>query len=69
MTYTSQDTGEKLRQESGAGEEQEPWGSDAYWLAPCGLLNLNSYTTQNHLSMGGTQSELGPPTSIINQKK
>ena len=33
---------------------QRPWRSAAYWLAPHGLLNLLSSTTQDHQSRGGT---------------
>ena len=56
---------------------EEPGGqnsrNDAYWLAPCGLLNLPSYSTQDYSTQvprGGTAlSELSPPTSVINQEK
>lgn len=45
------------------------WKSAAYWLAPQGLLDLLSYTTQDHLVRGDTfHNTLDPPTLTINQK-
>lgn len=40
---------------------QRLWRSSAYWLAPCGMLSLLSYSIQDHMT------ELGPPTPIFNQ--
>ena len=47
---------------------QRPWRNAAYWFVPYGFLNLLSYTPQGHLPNAGiAPSELGPPTSVINQ--
>jgi hypothetical protein len=44
-------------------------GEAPYWFAPNGLLSLLSYSTGDHQSRSGTShSDLGPPTSIINQE-
>ena len=41
----------------------------AYWPVPYGLLSLVSYSTQDHLPRDSTaHSEMGPPTSLINQE-
>lgn len=49
--------------------KQRPWRNDTYWLAFHCLLNLISYTSQDHLFRGGTaQSGLGALTSTINQE-
>jgi hypothetical protein len=41
----------------------------AYWLAPCGLLNLLSYRTQDHQPTDdSTNSGLGPPLLVTNLK-
>lgn len=54
-------TGSHTRQEPG-GRMQRPWRSAAYWLALHGLLNLLSYTTQDHSPRDDTaHSGLGPP--------
>lgn len=43
--------------------KQRLWRGAAYWIAPCGLFSLLSYTTQAHLPRGSTlHSELGLPT-------
>lgn len=48
---------------------QNPWKSTAYCLSCPNLLSLFSYSTQDHKSKGGTtHSELGMPTSIINEE-
>lgn len=49
---------------------QRPWGQDAvYRLAPCSLLILLSYNTQDYQPREGTtHSELIPLTPIINQE-
>lgn len=47
---------------------QSPWRSAIYWFAPHGLLSLVSHSTRDHWFRDGTaHSELGPPTSIVNQ--
>lgn len=49
--------------------KQSPCRSTAYWLPLYGLSSLLSYSNQNHLSGDGTaHSELGAPTSVLNQK-
>ena len=49
--------------------KQKPWRNTAHWLALNGLLPILSYVTQDHLPRIGTNhSELGLPTSIINQE-
>ena len=48
---------------------QRPQRGAAHWLAPHGLLNLLSYSTQDYQPRGvPTHSELGPLPSIINQE-
>ena len=52
-----------------AGTIAERGEDAAYVLAPHGSHSLLSYTTEDHLSKGGTtHSGLGHPTSIINQE-
>lgn len=66
---------EKSRQELKAGIfrqvlKPKPKGNAAHWFAPDRLLNLLSYSTQDHLlSCGTSQSWLEPPTWIIVQEK
>lgn len=58
-------SGQELNQE----QRQESWRKTAYWLALPGLLNLFSYTPQNHLSRGGpSHSGLEPPPLIADQQ-
>jgi hypothetical protein len=48
---------------------QRPWRDAAYWLAPCGLLSLLSYRTQDYQPRDGTTHNglgLGPPHLITN---
>jgi hypothetical protein len=46
---------------------QRPWQGAAYGLAPCGLLILFLYRTQDHKARDGTvYSELGPLPLISN---
>lgn len=65
---------EKSRQELKAGIfrqvlKPKPRGNAAHWFAPDRLLNLLSYSTQDHLlSCGTSQSWLEPPTWIIVQE-
>lgn len=71
MAYTSQLTpmleGRQGRTSNRAGTKQRALRNSVYWLVPLGLLSLLS---QEHLSRDGTiSSDLGPPTSIINQEK
>lgn len=41
----------------------------ACWLDPLGLVSLLSYTVQDNQPQGGTaHSDLGPPTSKLNQE-
>jgi hypothetical protein len=48
---------------------QRSWKSAVYWLAPYGLPNLLSYSTQDHQpTSAAAHSVLGPPTLIINQE-
>ena len=50
-------------------QRQKPWRDAVYWLAPHSLLSLLSCRTQDHLPRGGpTHSELGSPTSTIDQE-
>ena len=40
-----------------------------YWLLPCGLLCLLSYTTQDHSPLRGpAYSEMVPPVSLMDQE-
>lgn len=43
--------------------------SPAYQLVPCGFLSLLSCSFQDHRHRDWHHSELGPSTSIINQRK
>ena len=57
-------SGQELKQgrslESGA--DAEAMEGAAYWLVPCDLLSLISYSTQNNQPKDGTtHSGLGPP--------
>jgi hypothetical protein len=59
-----------LRISPGRNTEQElkqrPWKITAYLVALCGLINLLSYTTQDHLPMNSmAHSELGSPIPIF----
>lgn len=48
--------------------KQKPWKNFTYWLLFNALLILSSYTTQDHLLRSVTvHSDMGPPTSVINQ--
>jgi hypothetical protein len=72
-TYVSQSSFIIMKRTQDRSRRQElelrPWGSIAYWLAPHGLSNLLSYSTQDHLPKGVTNcSELSPPKSITNKK-
>ena len=50
-------------------ETWKPWRGAAYWLAPCGLLSLLSYRTQDHKPRDGTtHNELGPPYQSLIKK-
>lgn len=45
------------------------WSRNHGGMLPMGLLNLLTYTTQNHLPWRGTtHSDRGLPTSVINQE-
>ena len=49
--------------------KQRSWRNAASWLASHSLLMLFSYRTEDHLPRGDTtQSDLGLPTSVINQE-
>lgn len=53
----------------GTGTDAEATEGAVYWPAPHSLLCLLSFTTQDHLPMGGTaDSKWGPPTRTINQE-
>lgn len=43
---------------------QKPWRDAAYWLAPCALLSLLSYTTQNQQPRDGTTYHGAAPFPI-----
>jgi hypothetical protein len=46
---------------------QRPWMGADFWLAPCGLLNLLSYKTEDHHPRDGTTHKgLIPSSSITN---
>lgn len=48
-------------------QEQEPWRNAACWLVLHGFLSC--FLVPGKMPRGGTtHSELGPPTSIINDK-
>lgn len=50
--------------------KQTPWRNTASCLAPPGLLRLLSYALQDQLPRGcTTHNILGPPSSIISEKK
>lgn len=64
---SSREVRQKLK--AGAELKQRPRGNAAYWLSLHVLLNLFSYTPQNHQPRGGTTlSGLSFPTSIVNQE-
>lgn len=47
--------------------ECRQWRCAAFWLVPHELLNPLSYSSRA-IPGGSAHSELGPPTSIINQR-
>ena len=51
-----------------AGTETEAVRVGASWLAPHSFPRLLSYTAQNHKPRDDGDSELGPPTSVVNQE-
>lgn len=55
-------TGPLLKAETWRQEiKQKPWRRNkACWLAPCGLLSLLSYTSQDHLATDGTAHNEDP---------
>lgn len=65
MNSRQESKGRNLR----AGSEAETWKSAAYCFVKSGLLNMFSYTTQNHLPMSGRDhSGMDSHTLVISQE-